>query len=107
MPSWRKIEKQGGESITDDEKIYCSSEFRFIRIEAKILNKEVEKDVALDLAERFVNQDKVDFLMGPTSSGIAMGLTEFARENKKILVMQEIQCAKNAATGNWNNGARS
>jgi branched-chain amino acid transport system substrate-binding protein len=35
--------------------------------------------------------------MGPTSSGIAMGLTEFARENKKILVLT--QAATDALTG--------
>jgi branched-chain amino acid transport system substrate-binding protein len=35
--------------------------------------------------------------MGPTSSGIAMGLTEFARQNKKILVLT--QAATDALTG--------
>jgi len=40
---------------------------------------------------------KVGFLMGPTSSGIAMGLTGFARENKKILVLT--QAATDALTG--------
>lgn len=35
--------------------------------------------------------------MGPTSSGLAMGLTEFARENKKILVLT--QAATDALTG--------
>ena len=51
-------------------------------LEAVIEDTKLKKDIALALAERFVNQDKVDFLMGPTSSGIAMGLTEFAREKK-------------------------
>jgi branched-chain amino acid transport system substrate-binding protein len=40
---------------------------------------------------------KVGFLMGPTSSGIDMGLTGFARENKKILVLT--QAATGALTG--------
>ena len=66
-------------------------------LEAVVEDTKLKKDVALALAERFVNQDKVDFLMGPTSSGIAMGLTEFARENKKILVLT--QAATDALTG--------
>ena len=57
----------------------------------------LKKDVALALAERFVKQDKVDFLMGPTSSGLAMGLSEFAKNNKKILVTT--QAATDALTG--------
>jgi branched-chain amino acid transport system substrate-binding protein len=66
-------------------------------MEAVVEDTKLKKDVALALAERFLNQDKVDFLMGPTSSGIAMGLTEFARENKKILVLT--QAATDALTG--------
>ena len=66
-------------------------------IEAAVEDTKLKKDVAMALAERFVNQDKVDFLIGPTSSGIAMGLTEFARENKKILVLT--QAAADALTG--------
>ncbi|MGD8661442.1 MAG: ABC transporter substrate-binding protein, partial [Desulfobacterales bacterium] len=66
-------------------------------LEAVIEDTKLKKDIALALAERFVNQDKVDFLMGPTSSGIAMGLTEFARQNKKILVLT--QAATDALTG--------
>ena len=53
-------------------------------LEAIVEDTKLKKDVAMALAERFVNQDKVDFLMGPTSSGIAMGLTEFARQKKKF-----------------------
>jgi branched-chain amino acid transport system substrate-binding protein len=66
-------------------------------MEAVVEDTKLKKDVAMALAERFLNQDKVDFLMGPTSSGIAMGLTEFARENKKILVLT--QAATDALTG--------
>ena len=66
-------------------------------IEAVVEDSQLKKDVALSLADRFVNQDNVDFIMGPTSSGIAMGLTEFARQNKKILVLT--QAATDALTG--------
>lgn len=57
----------------------------------------LKKDVVLALADKFVKQDKVDFLMGPTSSGLAMGLSEFAKNNKKILVTT--QAATDALTG--------
>jgi branched-chain amino acid transport system substrate-binding protein len=67
------------------------------RIEAIVEDTQLKKEVALALARRFVQQDKVDFIMGPTSSGLAMGLTEFARENKKILVLT--QAAADALTG--------
>ena len=67
------------------------------KVEAIVEDTKLKKDVALNLARRFVQQDKVDFLMGPTSSGIAMELTEFARENKKILVLT--QAAADALTG--------
>lgn len=66
-------------------------------MEAVVEDTKLKKDVAMALAERFVKQDKVDFLMGPTSSGLAMGLTEFARDNKKILVLT--QAAADALTG--------
>ena len=67
------------------------------KIEAIVEDTQLKKDVAMALARRFVQQDKVDFLMGPTSSGLAMGLTEFARENRKILVLT--QSAAGALTG--------
>ncbi len=57
----------------------------------------LKKDVVLTLAEKFVKKEKVDFLMGPTSSGLAMALSEFAKNNKKILVTT--QAATDALTG--------
>ena len=57
----------------------------------------LKKDVALGLAKRYVEKDKVDFLMGPTSSGLAMALSEFAKQNKKILIAT--QAATDALTG--------
>jgi branched-chain amino acid transport system substrate-binding protein len=67
------------------------------KLEATVEDTKLKKDVALELAKKFVDQDKVDFLMGPTSSGLAMGLSEFAKENKKILVVT--QAATDALTG--------
>ena len=67
------------------------------KIEAMVEDTKFKKDIILGLAKRYVNEDKVDFLMGPTSSGLAMGLTAFAKENRKILIAT--QAAADALTG--------
>lgn len=67
------------------------------KLEALFEDTKLKKDHVLSIAERFVNKDKVDFLMGPTSSGIAMSLTAFAKENKKILIVT--QAAADSLTG--------
>ena len=67
------------------------------QVQAFCEDTKLKKDVALALAKRYVEKDKVDFLMGPTSSGLAMALSEFAKQNKKILVTT--QAATDALTG--------
>lgn len=67
------------------------------KLEATFGDTKLKADVATGLAEKFINEDKVDFLMGPTSSGIAMALSETARKHKKILVVT--QAATDALTG--------
>ncbi|MEJ2718319.1 MAG: ABC transporter substrate-binding protein [Deltaproteobacteria bacterium] len=67
------------------------------KLEAVFGDTKLKTDVALGLAKKFLNEDKVDFLMGPTSSKLAMALTEVARKNKKILVVT--QAATGALTG--------
>jgi len=67
------------------------------KLEATVKDTRLKKDVMLEIAKKFVNEDKVDFLMGPTSSGLALALTEFAKENKKILIAT--QAADDALTG--------
>lgn len=67
------------------------------KLEALFEDTKLKKDNVLRIAERFVNKDKVDFLMGPTSSGIAMSLTAFAKEHKKILIVT--QAAADSLTG--------
>ncbi len=66
-------------------------------LEAIVEDTKLKKDVMLGLAKKFVNEDRVDFLMGPTSSGLAMALTEFSKENKKILIVT--QAAADVLTG--------
>ncbi|MEJ2589305.1 MAG: ABC transporter substrate-binding protein [Deltaproteobacteria bacterium] len=67
------------------------------KLEARVEDTKLKKDRVVSLAEKFINEDKVDFLMGPTSSGIAMTLTELAKKNKKILVVT--QAAADVLTG--------
>jgi len=67
------------------------------KLEAMVEDTKLKKDIALGLAEKFIHEKKVDFLMGPTSSGLAMALSEVAKNNKKILVVT--QAATDALTG--------
>ena len=57
----------------------------------------LKPDVAVELAEKFINENKVDFLMGPTSSTVALSLSEVARKHKKILI--NTQAASHVLTG--------
>ncbi len=67
------------------------------KLELVFGDTKLKPDITKQLAEKFINEDKVDFLMGPTSSKLAMILTEIARENKKILIAT--QSAAGALTG--------
>jgi len=66
-------------------------------LEVLFEDTKLKKDIALEHARKFINEDKVDFLMGPTSSGLAMALTETARDAKKILIAT--QAAADSLTG--------
>ena len=67
------------------------------KLEAIVEDTKLKKDIAIALANKFIDEDKVDFLMGPTSSGLAMALSDIAKEKKKILVVT--QAAADALTG--------
>jgi branched-chain amino acid transport system substrate-binding protein len=67
------------------------------KLEAKFGDTKLKPEVACELAEKYINEDKVDFLIGPTSSAVAMSLSEVARKHKKILVVT--QSAADALTG--------
>jgi branched-chain amino acid transport system substrate-binding protein len=67
------------------------------KLEVLFEDTHLKKDIVLELAHKFISQDKVDFLMGPTSSGLAMALSDVAKENKKILIVT--QAAADALTG--------
>jgi len=78
--------------------IFAASQFKGIDMAMADLNAEggilgrcaeyIWQDSELDasrgatIAEQFVLEDGVDFLVGPTSSGVALAVTEIARENE-------------------------
>ncbi len=59
------------------------------KIEAVFADTQLKPDVLAKNAEKFIQEDKVDFLMGPTSSGLAPAFSDFARKHKKILVVTQ------------------
>lgn len=67
------------------------------KLEAILEDTELKKDVSANLARKFINKDQADFLIGPTSSGIAMELTEIAKKNRRLLILT--QAAADALTG--------
>ncbi|MBN1107064.1 MAG: ABC transporter substrate-binding protein [Deltaproteobacteria bacterium] len=67
------------------------------KVEALYEDTKLNKDNAVAIAKRFITKDKVDFLIGPTSSGIAMALMEIAKQHKKILILT--QAAADEFTG--------
>jgi len=67
------------------------------KVEALYEDTKLNKDNALAIAKKFITVDKVDFLIGPTSSGIATALSAVAREHKKILILT--QAAADELTG--------
>jgi branched-chain amino acid transport system substrate-binding protein len=48
------------------------------------------------IARKFITHDKVDFIIGPTSSAVAVAVSKIARENRKILILT--QAAANSMT---------
>lgn len=67
------------------------------KLEAVYGDTKLKPEIAVETAEKFINEDKVDFLMGPTSSKVAMSLSEVSRKHRKILVVT--QSATDALTG--------
>jgi len=67
------------------------------KVEAIFEDTKLKADVATEIVKRFIEKDKVDFIIGPTSSGIAVPVAKLANEKKKILVLT--QAAANSMTG--------
>ena len=50
-----------------------------------------------EIAKRFCTEEQVDFIIGPTSSGIAVAVSKIAADHRKILILT--QAAADSLTG--------
>jgi len=66
------------------------------KVEAIFEDTKLNTDVATEIVKKFIEKDKVDFLIGPTSSGVAVPVAKLANEKKKILILT--QAAANSMT---------
>ncbi|MGZ3514534.1 MAG: ABC transporter substrate-binding protein [Thermodesulfobacteriota bacterium] len=66
------------------------------KVEAIFADDELKVDKGVQITKKFINEDKVDFIIGPTSSGVALAMAEIVEQQKKILVLT--QSATNSLT---------
>ncbi len=66
------------------------------KVEALFEDDKMDPKVGVEIAQKFIKNDKVDFIMGPTSSAIAVALADLALQQKKILILT--QAAANSLT---------
>ncbi|MBI5583407.1 MAG: ABC transporter substrate-binding protein [Deltaproteobacteria bacterium] len=66
------------------------------KVEALFEDDKLKADEGIRIVKKFINEDRVDFIIGPTSSGVAAALAELVRDQKKILVLT--QSAANSLT---------
>ncbi len=66
------------------------------KVEAIFEDDELKVDKGVQITKKFIIQDKVDFIIGPTSSGVALAMAEIVEQHKKILVLT--QSATNSLT---------
>jgi len=56
----------------------------------------LDAETGARITKKYIVEDKVDFIIGPTSSGAAIAVSKIATENKKILILT--QAAANSMT---------
>ncbi|MGZ3537841.1 MAG: ABC transporter substrate-binding protein [Thermodesulfobacteriota bacterium] len=66
------------------------------KVEAIFADDELKVDKGVQITKKFINEDKVDFIIGPTSSGVALAMADVVEQQKKILVLT--QSATNSLT---------
>ena len=66
------------------------------KVEAIFEDDKLKADEGLRIVNKFIQEDRVDFIIGPTSSGVALALADVVRDQKKILVLT--QSAANSLT---------
>lgn len=65
-------------------------------VEALFEDDQMKADEGVRIVKKFIKEDRVDFIIGPTSSGVALALAAVVQEHKKILVLT--QSAANSLT---------
>jgi branched-chain amino acid transport system substrate-binding protein len=66
------------------------------KVEAIFADDELKVDKGVQITKKFIDEDKVDFIIGPTSSGVALAMADIVEQQKKILVLT--QSATNSLT---------
>jgi len=66
------------------------------KVVALFEDDKLKADEGIRIVKKFINEDLVDFIIGPTSSGVALALADVVQEHKKILVLT--QSAANSLT---------
>ena len=66
------------------------------KVVAIFQDDELKVDKGVQITKKFIAQDKVDFIIGPTSSGVALAMADIVEKEKKILVLT--QSATNSLT---------
>ena len=60
-------------------------------------DSKMQPPVGVEIGKKYILEDKVDFMIGPTSSGVAAALSPLLTQNKMLLVMT--QAAADSLTG--------
>ena len=66
------------------------------KVEAIFEDDKMKPEVGVEVANKFIKKDGVNFIIGPTSSAIAAALADLVLEQKKILILT--QAAANSLT---------
>ena len=67
------------------------------KVTALTADSKMQPPVGVGIAKKYILEDKVDFMIGPTSSGVAAALSPVITEHKMILVLT--QAAADSLTG--------
>lgn len=91
---------QLGQAITEAFKLYVDEQGGTLGgrpVEYVVLDSEADPSKAPENTNKLVSRDRVDFVVGPVHSGVAMGMVKVARDTNAMLVIPN--AGVGAATG--------
>jgi branched-chain amino acid transport system substrate-binding protein len=59
------------------------------KVEAIFEDDKLQVDKGVQIVKKFISEDQVDFIIGPTSSGVALALTDIVQQYKKIILFTQ------------------